>query len=73
MNNQTYTTKNSVKQNISACGRSSQSRIKMIAQCKVFALYQKEQPRGVLLNSCHKQLKVTARASAECDSVMFVS
>ena len=30
MNNQTYTTKHSVKQNIRACGRSSQSRVNMI-------------------------------------------
>ena len=28
MNNPTYTTKNSGKQNISACGRSAQSRVK---------------------------------------------
>ena len=30
------------KQQISACGRSAQSMVKITAQCKAFALYQKE-------------------------------
>ena len=46
MNNQTYTTKNFEKLNISACGRSAQSRVKIIAQCKAFALYQEEHSQG---------------------------
>ena len=33
----------------------------------------KSTPRGFLLKSCQKQLKVNARAGGECDSVMFVS
>ena len=42
MNNQIYTTKLAVKQNISACGRSTQSMVKKEAQCKAFALYQEK-------------------------------
>ena len=33
MINETYTTKDAVKQNISACGRSAKSRVKIIAPC----------------------------------------
>ena len=37
-------------------------------------LYSKKNTsRGVHLKSCQKQLKVNARASGDCDSVMFVS
>ena len=46
MNNQTYTTKNAVNQNISGCGRSAQSWVKIIARCKAYALYQEEHSQG---------------------------
>ena len=69
MNNQTYTTKNYVKQNISACGRSAQWRFQIIPQCKAFALYQEEQTQGC----SPEELSEATRAGGERDCVMFVS
>ena len=62
----------SVKENVSACGRSAQSRVKKIAQCNALALYQQEEhSQGDLLKSCQKQLIVTDRGGGDYDSVMF--
>ena len=44
---------------MSACSRSTQSGVKIIRQCKAFALYQEE-------------LKVTARAGGDCNYAMLV-
>ena len=70
MNNQTYITKNFVKQNISACGRSAQSRIKM-HNAKLYT--KKNTYSGVLLKGRQKQLNVNARAGGEFYSAIFVS
>ena len=46
MNNQTYNTENSIKQNNIACGRSAQWRVKIKAQYNALALYQEEYSKG---------------------------